>query len=118
MYECERFICDQEKECGRIKSAVIREQAIMNRIIEWYIKSRYLQNQIMMDYLNKLAADEKRREIYSFTCLSLKIKFSLAFYCFPLYWIYCDILYVLGKIKAGFCSLKKGCKRKNGRYEE
>lgn len=118
MYECERFICDQEKECGRIKSAVIREQAIMNRIIEWYTKSRYIQDQIVMDYLNKLAADEKRREIYSFTCLSLKIKFSLAFYCFPLYWIYCDILYVLGKIKAGFCSLKKSCKRKNGRYEE
>lgn len=118
MYECKRYMCDKEKECGRIKSAAIQEQAIMNHIMEWNTKSRYLQDQIMMEYLSKLAADERKLEIYSYTSLSHKIKFSLAFYCFPLYWIYCDILYVLGKIKAGICLLEKSSKRENGRYEE
>lgn len=85
MYVCERYICDQEKEDGRVNNAIIRENAIICRIIEWYIMIRRFNDQALIKYLKKLANDERKTNIYMCVSLRKQIELFLVFHCYPLY---------------------------------
>lgn len=92
MYICERYICDHEKEAGRVENAVIREVVIISRIIGWYVKNRYFNNQMLLKYLDKLANDERKKDIYSYVSLRNKIELFLVSHCYPLYCVLVKIL--------------------------
>lgn len=85
MYTCERYICDQEKDAGRMQNAIIRERTILQRISEWYVESKHLHERALEKYLKELVEDEKQIEIYSYVGLKKKIQIFLVFYCYPIY---------------------------------
>lgn len=119
LYACERYICDQEKEAGRIKNAINRENYIVDCISEWYIKSKDFQNRELLKYLNELADNEKRMDIYSCIDWRKKIKFFLVFHSYSLYWLVHIVLYILSTIyeRLGY-EFINGSKREIGKERD
>lgn len=94
-YECERYICDLEKEAGRTQNAIVRENYIITCISDWYIKSKYAHDQILLKYVVQLMEQEKKLDIYSQSNPKKRFRFLLILHCYPLYWCIHRILGVL-----------------------
>lgn len=88
VYACERYVCDQEREDGRVENAIIRESVIICRIIEWYVKNKHFNDQILLKYLNRLAKEERKIDIYLCVSLRKKVELFLVFHCYPLYCVF------------------------------
>lgn len=93
MYECEKYMCNQEQKSGRIREAVSLEKLIVYRLVIWYLESRKANDNNLSKYLVKVSKKEKRLKIFSKLLFSEKLRFILAFECFPLYWIIHILLY-------------------------
>lgn len=118
MYICERYVCDQEKEDGRAENAIIREGVIIHRIIEWYVQNSHFNDPILLNYLHKLANDERKTDIYLCVDLREKIKLFLAFHCYPLYCAFLLYLDMLSKISKIFkCVILRSEKERNKRQD-
>ncbi len=84
-YKCRRYMCDQEISANRRESALILEKAHLLDIETWYMESRRLHDRDLSDYIKRLAGKERRMDIFSNVYFKDKVKFLMAFHCFPLY---------------------------------
>ncbi len=118
-YACERYICDQEKEAGRIRNAICRENYIINCISEWYIKSKQIHDLTLLRYVEQLADNEKKLDIYFQSALAKRVRFFLILYCYPLYCCIHRILCLLSKVyktlKGKFLKSTIGCRIRKGK---
>ena len=85
MYESIRYICDKEKEYGRIDNAVLYEKYIITSILEWKIINRKIQDQAMEKYLKELMYNEWKLYIFSKVDWYKKKDFFCMLFSYPLF---------------------------------
>lgn len=84
-YESIKFICDKEKEYGRIENAVLYEEYIVKRILEWKILNRQIHDQEIAKYLKEKMHSERKSYAFSNIHWYTKKDFYCIFYSYPLF---------------------------------
>lgn len=84
-YESIKFICDKEKEYGRIENAVLYEEYIVKRILEWKILNRKMLDQEIAKYLKEKMHSERKSYVFSKIHWYTKKDFYCILYSYPLF---------------------------------
>lgn len=91
IYECIRYICDSEKNCGRMQNAVHIEAYLIRCMIEWNKGNWKIEDKNMSRYLKELGHIERKRDLFSRVNWHIKKNFYLTFYFYPFNWFNCRI---------------------------
>ena len=93
MYQCEKYIRDQEIKNGRLFNAAFwEENFILHHIGEWYKENRKMHDKELKSYLKALAKTERKEMVFQQISRKARVESVLLFYCYPLYCIVHRIL--------------------------
>ncbi len=98
MYKCECYIRNNELKNKRFFNAIVREQILLNRMCDWYITGKLNHDIQLCNYLKKTAVQECNSHNFSRINPHNKLRFLLAFHCYPLYWLYVTSSYLVATI--------------------
>lgn len=85
IYECYKYICEQEKKSGRPKNAALCSCRLIYTLLEWYRLSGEEGAADLTEYLKGLAAAERESWRFSLLSFPCKVQFFLMMDWYPLY---------------------------------
>lgn len=92
-YRVASYVCEQEKESGRLENAAKWKALNIWYIVGWRLKN-YSRGEKELDrYFCHIMHEQKEDELFSHICLGTRAMLYFALYCFPL----CRILFYLYK---------------------
>lgn len=84
-YSVYRYIRKREQQRGKTFNAEQMEIHILEVMIQWYMIAHSMGDTELIQYMKKLASTERRNSFYKRNNWLVKLRFFLAFHCYPVY---------------------------------
>ena len=84
-YRVYRYIRERELRRGKTANAGQMEIHMLEVMIQWYMIAHSMGDTELIQYMKKLASTERRNSFYKRNNWLVKLRFFLAFHCYPVY---------------------------------